>query len=260
MYFYEQERSNERNYLYCQFDTDFNFPLHMHKSFEFVCVQDGEMQIQIGNRNYSLQKNTATLILPGQLHAYSTAKASKNFLCIFSVDYIYDFYDLIKGKYSENPVFAFESPQYIEKLASCKNPFIVKSVLYDIAGQFINNCNLTDAADDNLELLEKIISYVQKHFQEHITLKQLAKKLGYHYNYISSYINENIGTNFCTFVNMFRIDHACALLSKKEYPVTEIAHQCGFENTRSFNRCFKLMQNCTPSEYITRLKNDNQSF
>lgn len=258
MYFYEQKRSNERNYLFCQFDTDFNFPLHMHKSFEFVCVQDGKMNIQIGNRNYLLSKNTAALIFPGQLHSYSTEKASKTFLCIFSADYIYDFYDLIKGKYSENPVFDFEASEHIvEKLEIRKNSFTVKSVLYDIAGRFTDNCKLTDVADENLELLEKIISYVQKYFKEPITLKQLAKRLGYHYNYISSYINENIGTNFCTFVNAFRIDYACELLSKKEYSVTEIAHQCGFESTRSFYRCFKLMQNCTPSEYITHSANDS---
>ncbi|MDE5996063.1 MAG: AraC family ligand binding domain-containing protein, partial [Eubacterium sp.] len=187
MYFYEQKRSNERNYLFCQADTNFSFPLHLHRSFEFIYVEDGNMNIQIGNQNYSLQKNKAALIFPGQLHAYTTTEYSKSFLCIFSADYVYDFYNLIKGKIAENPTFPFNSSDCIEQL-KCSNSFNVKSALYNIAGQFINNCNLTDTADDNLELLEKIISYIQKHFNEQISLRQLAKKLGYHYNYISSYI------------------------------------------------------------------------
>ncbi len=258
MYFYEQIRSSERNYLYCQFDTDFNFPLHMHRSFEFIYVQDGNMNIQIGNQNYLLQKNNAALIFPGQLHAYSTKEYSKSFLCIFSADYIYDFYNLIKGKSSENPTFSFDFSNSIEQLISNnKNSFTVKSALYNIAGQFLNSCRLTDTADEDLELLENIINYVQKHFNERISLKQLAKTLGYHYNYISSYINENIGTNFCTLVNMFRVDYACELLTKKEYTVTEISQKCGFENVRSFNRSFKFIQNCTPSEYI-RSSEDRQ--
>ena len=115
---------------------------------------------------------------------------------------------------------------------------------------FLNQCSLTDTADENLELLESIISYVLKHFKEQISLKQLAKKLGYHYNYISAYINEKTGTNFRALVNLFRIDYACALLTEKEYTVTEISQKCGFENVRSFNRSFKYLQNCTPSEYI----------
>ena len=258
MYFYEQIRSNERNYLYCQFDTDFNFPLHLHRSFEFMYVQDGNMNIQIGNKNYSLQKNKAALIFPGQLHAYSTKEYSKSFLCIFSVDYIYDFYNLVKGKTADNPTFLFDSSSCLNQLInSDKNSFTVKSALYNIAGQFRNNCSLTDTADENLELLENIINYVQKHFNEQLSLKQLAKKLGYHYNYISSYINENIGTNFCTLVNMFRIDYACELLTEKKYTVTEISQKCGFENVRSFNRNFKFLHNCTPSEYVKFSENIN---
>lgn len=256
MYFYEQIHSNERNYLYCQYDTDFNFPLHLHRSFEFIYVQEGNMNIQIGNQNYSLQKNKAALIFPGQLHAYSTKKYSKSFLCIFSAYYVYDFYNLVKGKTSENPTFRFDSSDCLEQLISNdKNSFIVKSVLYNIAGQFISNCNLTDTDDKDLETLERIISYIQKHFKEQISLKQLAKKLSYHYNYISSYINENIGTNFRTLVNMFRIDYACELLAEKEYTITEISQKCGFENVRSFNRSFKCIQNCTPSEYIKSSEN-----
>ena len=251
MYFYEEIRSNERNYLYCQSDTDFNFPLHLHRSFEFIYVQDGNMNIQIGNQNYSLQKNKAALIFPWQLHAYSTKEFSKSFLCIFSADYIYDFYNLIKGKTAENPIFPFDDSHCIEQLIKKdKNAYTIKSALYNIAGQFSNHCSLMDTTDKNLELFQSIIDYVQDHFKEQISLKQLAKKLGYHYNYISSYINENLGTNFRTLVNMFRIDYACELLTKKEHTVTEISQKCGYDNVRSFNRSFRCLQNCTPSEYI----------
>ena len=256
MYFYEQIHSNERNYLYCQSNTNFSFPLHLHRSFEFIYVQDGTMNIQIGNQNYSLQKNKAALIFPGQLHAGFTKDHSKSFLCIFSADYIYDFYNLIKGKTAKNPTFPFHSSTFIEQLTSDNNSFVIKSILYNIAGQFINSCSLTDTEDEDFELLGNIINYIQKQFSEQISLKQLAKKLGYHYNYISSYINENIGTNFRTLVNMFRIDYACELLAKKEYTITEISQKCGFENVRSFNRSFKFSQNCTPSEYIKSFENN----
>lgn len=258
MYFYEQTRSNERNYLYNQFDTDFNFPLHLHRSFEFIYVLDGNMNIQIGNQIFSLQKNKAALIFPGQLHAYTTKEHSKSFLCIFSSDYVYDFYNTIKGKTAKNPTFPFDSSICLNQLINNNtNSFTVKSALYNIAGQFIDNCSLANTTDENLELLERIISYIQKHFNEQISLKQLAKKLGYHYNYISSYINENIGTNFRTLVNLFRIDYACELLTQKEYTVMEISQKCGFENVRSFNRSFKAMQNCTPSEYLKSSENNS---
>lgn len=251
MYFYEQKRSNERNYLYCQFDEDFNFPLHLHNSFEFIYIQDGGMNVQIGSENYMLQKSKAALIFPGQLHAFSTPTHSKSFICIFSADYVYDFYNVIKGKISDNPTFYFEPLNCIEQLSgNTKNSFEIKSALYSIAGQFMSSCSLVKASNDDLELLQNIINYVQENFKEHITLKELSKKLGYHYNYISSYINKSIGTNFRTLVNMFRVDYACKLLAERQYTITEISQKCGFENVRNFNRCFKQIQNCTPKEYI----------
>ena len=43
MLFYESERSDQHNYLYCQRDHNFNFPAHLHHSFEFLCVQSGTL-------------------------------------------------------------------------------------------------------------------------------------------------------------------------------------------------------------------------
>lgn len=175
-------------------------------------------------------------------------------MCIFSADFIYDFYNIVKGKATENPTFNFNPNNCIEQLINGnKNSFTVKSALYNIAGQFLNSCTLISSTEDDLELLEHIINYVQENFNKQISLKDLSKKLGYHYNYISSYINKNIGTNFRSLVNMFRIDYACKLLAEGEQTITEISQKCGFENVRSFNRCFKQIQNCTPSKYSKSL-------
>ena len=249
MYFYEQNRLSENNYFYFQFAKDFSFPLHLHRSFEFIYIRNGQMEIQVGNKKYLLQKNKAAFILPGQLHAYTTQEHSEGFLCIFSTDLVYDFYNYVKGKTAESPIFEFQSDCIEQLIDIDANPFTFKSALYNIVGQFLYNCKLINTTEENLELIEQIISYVQNHFNQQISLKDLSKKLGYHYNYISSYINKSLGTNFRSFVNMFRIDYACKLIEDGQQSFTEIAHQCGFENIRNFNRCFKLIKNCTPSEY-----------
>lgn len=88
MYFYEQIRSIGNNYLYFQFDKDFSFPLHLHKSFEFIYVENGNMEIQVGDKTFLLQKNKAALIFPGQLHAYSTKEHSEIF-CVYSQQTLY---------------------------------------------------------------------------------------------------------------------------------------------------------------------------
>ncbi len=83
MYFYEQNRSSENNYFYFQFAKDFSFSLHLHRSFEFIYIRNGQMEIQVGNKKYLLQKNKAAFILPGQLHAYTTQEHSEVFYVFF---------------------------------------------------------------------------------------------------------------------------------------------------------------------------------
>ncbi len=62
MYFYDQERSDERNYLYCRFDTDLNFSLYIHKNFEFATAFCQTTRISIkklknAKRHYRPQKS-----------------------------------------------------------------------------------------------------------------------------------------------------------------------------------------------------------
>ena len=40
MLFYESERSDQHNYLYCQRDHNFNFPAHLHHSFCLLYTSD----------------------------------------------------------------------------------------------------------------------------------------------------------------------------------------------------------------------------
>ena len=54
MLFYESERSDQHNYLYCQRDHNFNFPAHLHHSFEFLCVQSGTLACTLETEQYEV--------------------------------------------------------------------------------------------------------------------------------------------------------------------------------------------------------------
>ena len=64
MLFYESERSDQHNYLYCQRDHNFNFPAHLHHSFEFLCVQSGTLACTLETEQYEVHPGEALLVLP----------------------------------------------------------------------------------------------------------------------------------------------------------------------------------------------------
>lgn len=84
-----------------------------------------------------------------------------------------------------------------------------------------------------------------------IRLKEIAAEFGYDYSYLSSFFNKNFGTDFTTFVNRYRVQHACRLLRSTGDSITAIALQSGFSTIRNFNRAFREETGMTPREYRT---------
>lgn len=242
--FYEYHRSIGEDYLRIRRKggEGFDFPLHLHKSFELVYIEEGKMEVHIAGTDYVVQKGELAIIFPGQLHAYSSPEHNVCRLCIFSPDHLPDL------KAEHHPVFSIESDT-LDRLYECReNRFAVRSILYGIAAQYVQGAPCT-ADFANSDLICRVVQYVEEHFAEEITLSAMAEELGYSYRYLSGVVNRCFHTTFPRVVNRFRIDYACRLLKKGGYTSTEVAALCGFESQRNFNRCFKEITGKTPKEY-----------
>lgn len=247
--FYEYQRSVETEYLRIREkgSEGFEFPLHLHKSFELVFVEKGAMTVNISGFEHTVQAGEMAIIFPGQLHAYSSPEQSRCRLCIFSADYLPD---LEPG---HTPIFAVE-PGLMDRLYACrKNYFAAKSLLYSVAAHYVQGPLFEGVAQEQNALVCRVVQYIEEHYAESITLRQMAEQLGYNYRYLSGVVNRCFRTTFPRVVNRFRIDLACRLLKEGKSNITEIAGCCGFDSQRNFNRCFKEITGKTPKEYKKRL-------
>jgi len=255
---YEIERSKSGNYYFWRDDKNLWFQPHLHTSFEFMYVYDGDIEVKIGYHVYKLKKNDALLILPHQVHSYETAKHSSTFLSIFHPSYVYDFYESVKNKVAKNPVFQI-NPSITNQLKSIdpKDIFLMKSCFYKLIHHYQDN---TEHIHNNLagteQFFEKALNYINANFRNEITLRDMAKKLNYDYNYASGLFNKAFQCNFATFVNDCRINYAKNLLSHSSETVTSISIQCGFNSIRSFNRNFVKLTDITPIDFRKK-RNDN---
>lgn len=98
----------------------------------------------------------------------------------------------------------------------------------------------------------------QKPFLKHgLTLNELANMSTIPYTYLSEFINIEKQMNFSTYINFLRVEYSKELLElpeNKKYTLDSIAEQAGFSSFTSFRRSFLKFQNCTPTEYLNRLK------
>jgi AraC-like DNA-binding protein len=68
------------------------------------------------------------------------------------------------------------------------------------------------------------------------------------------YFKRKTKKKFTEFVNETRIMHAQKLLSESDKTISEVAFECGYENTSYFNRQFKLCCNTSPSVFRNQVK------
>lgn len=103
------------------------------------------------------------------------------------------------------------------------------------------------------QTINKAIKYVQNNYQEEITLDIIANKVFVTPNYFSRIFKEEVGENFTSWVNKYRIAQAKKLIKENnEMKFYQIAEAVGFNDYKYFSTIFKKCTEMTPSEYKTK--------
>lgn len=108
---------------------------------------------------------------------------------------------------------------------------------------------ISEKKDGQDPVKDFILSYINNHYNEDISLTMIADKLNLSASYISKYFKRNFGVSFIDYVHELRIHKAKDLLMHSDFKIQEIADQVGYYNTNSFIRMFKKVSGITPGEY-----------
>ncbi|NOU46183.1 MAG: tetratricopeptide repeat protein [Bacteroidales bacterium] len=91
------------------------------------------------------------------------------------------------------------------------------------------------------------------YLENDLSLAELSHKLNTNTTYLSKVINMVTHQNFCNYLNHYRIDEACRLLSEPQnhhLTIEGIAQMVGFKSKSAFNNAFKKNMHITPSEFL----------
>lgn len=247
---FEKHRSDKIEYIYNQNDINLDFQKHTHRSFEISFVYEGVLKCEVEGQIFELNSGQGIMILPGQIHSYKTENYCKSYLCVFSNDWINEFYKKIKGYHFENPVFNFKDDLVCRVLQDGQSDkFLIKSVLYGICSQVFKHSKMLKINESDFMLINSLAFYIQDNYRNNISLKDISKDMGYSYCYLSSFFNANFGMGFSCYVNNYRTELAKEYLNQTDKDIAEISLLCGFETVRNFNRIFKSKTGMTPREF-----------
>lgn len=118
------------------------------------------------------------------------------------------------------------------------------------------------SAEIATELYEKLLKFMKEkkpYLNPKLSLSGLAQQLDISPNQLSQIINQQAEVNFHDFVNKYRVDEFLQTAnSNKNYSLLAMALDVGFNSKSSFNYIFKKQKGISPSQYLSKMQNQQQ--
>lgn len=93
------------------------------------------------------------------------------------------------------------------------------------------------------------LEYISKNYKDDISLAEVCETVQMSSYYFCRLFKSTLNMGFTEYLNSVRIHHAQEMLSETDKSILEIALESGFSSVSYFNRVFKSMKYCSPSEY-----------
>lgn len=95
----------------------------------------------------------------------------------------------------------------------------------------------------------EIISYIEEHLEQELSLEEIAGALHYSRYYVARAFKESTGMTLHKYVQGRRLCEAARKLAQTRQPIIEVAFEAGYGSQQAFTQAFRQEYQCTPQEY-----------
>lgn len=95
----------------------------------------------------------------------------------------------------------------------------------------------------------RIRAYVDAHIKDKLTVPEIAQQFGISTSYLARVFHQTCGCSLASYTVRRRIGEAQTLLLQTALPISEIAHQVGYDNQSYFTKLFTQLSGVSPLRY-----------
>lgn len=226
---------------------------HLHKNLEVIFCCSGRVQVPISGTVCTLTTGQGAVIPPNAVHSFLTEQTSLFYVIQAGQQQVRDVVQLFRDRVPSGYGFCVDEDMRRRLQSTLEgktwSPFDVKALLYQAVAAFVQSNTFAPGRTADMQMLSRVIDYVQERFHEPLTLEDVARHLGYSYSYVSKQVKQGLGMSFSDFLAQCRVSYAQALLGEGETSISQVALQAGFGSIRNFNRVFLRVTGETPRAY-----------
>ena len=108
--------------------------------------------------------------------------------------------------------------------------------------------------------IEKVLQYIDAHFEKNISLDTVAKEFCLSPYYLARKFKMDVGYTVNQYIQSRRLGKAEQRLAFEDTPIKEIALECGFSNLKYFYSLFKAKTGHTPNEFRCLLRSNQENL
>lgn len=258
--------------LYDNVDNE-AYPVHWHNAIEIIMPLKNDYTVNVGGIDYNIHENDVLVIPPGELHSMP-AIPGRRLIFQFDNRFLGDVSVLepvMRGLTSavminselnkELHIVAKKTMMEIFSLYRIKHEITDIKIYIHLIKFFMTmkefhleqhkallDCDDATISEYN-EKFGSVFRYIDENYMYDISLEQLADVAGYSKYHFSRIFRQYNSMSYLQYINARRTKAAEVLLLDPNLPVTEVAMRSGFKSLTTFNRIFKEIKHCTPTDF-----------
>lgn len=253
---------------------DYSAVSHWHKDLEFVLALKGCMTYNVNGELVNLSEGNGIMVNSRQLHyGFSPQHTECEFICILLSPELLSgnewFYQNYIEAITENPLYpylhldretwnisilehlnqiytAFSARHELSYFALIKEFLSILEILYENLDT--RNCG-TKKESQELTSLRNMITYIEEHYTQRITLEYIASAGACCKSRCSSLFKKYLRETPMTYTAKLRLQKSLAALLNSDQSITDIAYEHGFCGASYYCETFQKYYKMSPLQY-----------
>lgn len=246
-------------------------PQHSHPYYEVFYLINGDCTFFIEHNIYKLNRGDLVIVPKGTLHksTFPVSGMSERFVLCFRDSNLL-WLDELLGTQIKKETFKAgvisipdKRREYVEALMQkmlfesegqdMLSPAFIKTGLLELI-LFMIRCqrfeqNVMKEIDVDNRLMQEIATYIYENYEKKLSLDDLSEKFHISKSYLSKKFKTITGLGIKEYIINVRIKNACTLLLETNKSITDIAFECGFNDSNYFGDAFKHSKGMSPNKY-----------
>ncbi|MCP1102081.1 AraC-like DNA-binding protein [Aequitasia blattaphilus] len=257
---------------------------HVHKEIEIIYILKGRLNIGVRDEIIELQKGEVYFFSSGEPHFFLASPGSERYVWQFDLKI---FNETLLGGNLESLFELFEKSEpcsrswpkdftekfihllmdayyTLEEKKKGYNYYLtgllnqVVGLMYQQIPERVTKIGQKNSSEmkykETLDQLNVIFDFVEKHYDEPLTLDEVSSKIGFNPHYFTRFFKKNTGQTFMQFLTEYRIIQSKFILANEKLPMVDVAERAGFSSVKTFHHVFKNHVGISPLKYSKKMK------